>query len=91
MAGGAGIIAAVLFCMRYEAGLPESNLQTGQLITGTAWEPANYVALGLAVALVLLGASEVRSSVARRRDRKKLAGKPMSGLTSAAPGAPEKT
>jgi hypothetical protein len=63
MAGGAGIIGAVLYGMRNPAGLLESNLQTGRWIVGWFWEAANYVALGLAVALVFLGAFEVRSSI----------------------------
>jgi hypothetical protein len=90
MTGGAGIIGAVLYGMLYPAGLLESNLQTGRWIIGRFWEAANYVALGLAVALVFLGAFEVRSSIARRRDRKKLTGELMSGQNSAKPnGAPD--
>jgi hypothetical protein len=82
MAGGAGIIGAVVFGMRYPGERLESNLQTGRWILSTAWGAANYVALGLAVALVFLAAIEMRSSLARRRDRQKLVDQAVSGRKS---------
>jgi hypothetical protein len=70
MAGGVGIVGAVLLGMRSPAHDLESDLQTGRWVIGVSWGGANYTCLGLAVVLMLVAAIELRWSVARRRDGK---------------------
>jgi hypothetical protein len=69
LAGGAAIAGAVLLGMRHPPRSFESDLQAGRVFSDVSWDPANYGALGLAVALVLVAAVELRQSVARGRDR----------------------
>jgi hypothetical protein len=68
MAAGAGIAGAVILGMRHPARGLEIDLEAGRLVLGAGWRGANYVALGLAVALVFVAAVELRWFVARRRD-----------------------
>jgi hypothetical protein len=73
MAGGAAIVGAVLLGMRYPARELQTDIQT-RWVTSMSWGAANYASLGLAVALMLVAAIELRWSVAHGRDRKEPGG-----------------
>ena len=60
--------------MRYPPRGLESDLQAGRLVLGASWGGGNYATLGLAVALVLVSAVELRWSVARGRGRQEPGG-----------------